>query len=233
MSKYRSALSVISNALNVLDKLSRLQQKQVSHSTAESATERYERRLRDRVERWRREVVAASTVFESDAMTTALVSDLIVLGNTGIREAYRLGRESSGVEDESLILSAITRNADFLAASFGPDARDAARRAVQGPDDDEAGAILDPFLSRIEMYGGAYWAAVWLGMGGRVFEDARNGVTHKVYRYLDPNAKHCHTCPPKAGEYDSWSEMLRICGGLPGDGSDDCRGNCRCWVEVI
>jgi hypothetical protein len=45
-------------------------------------------------------------------------------------------------------------------------------------------------------------------------------------------AEHCTTCPPKAHEYTDWDTMVGDV-GLPGDGSDECDGRCRCQIQIL
>lgn len=45
-------------------------------------------------------------------------------------------------------------------------------------------------------------------------------------------AEHCRTCPPKAHRYRTFSEMV-MKAGIPGDGSDQCHGNCVCSVVKV
>lgn len=74
---------------------------------------------------------------------------------------------------------------------------------------------------------GRFWATIWQGKMDKVAYE-HGGQPMPVKRTLNAGAVHCDTCPPKAGTYESWEEMLSDCGGLPGDGSDDCFSNCRC-----
>ncbi len=86
--------------------------------------------------------------------------------------------------------------------------------------------------NRIGLYAGAFWTAVWIGLGVELVNRLRAN-NQPVRRLLDPAAAHCTTCPPKAQEYGSWNEMLAFTGGLPADGSDDCHSNCRCQIEIF
>lgn len=86
--------------------------------------------------------------------------------------------------------------------------------------------------NRVGLYAGAFWTAVWVGLGVELVNRLRAN-TQPVRRLLDPAAAHCTTCPPKAREYGSWNEMLAFTGGLPADGSDQCVSNCRCQIEIF
>lgn len=52
-----------------------------------------------------------------------------------------------------------------------------------------------------------------------------------ISRILTAFEEHCSTCPGKARIYANAEEMVRLCGGWPGDGSDECHGNCLCGLE--
>lgn len=69
---------------------------------------------------------------------------------------------------------------------------------------------------------GSLWAASQIA--------GLTGVSGPVVRVLGLTEHHCRTCPPKAGEYPSLAVAIAVCGGLPGDGSDDCHGNCYCRI---
>ncbi len=86
-------------------------------------------------------------------------------------------------------------------------------------------AALGALTYRIEQYAGPYWRAVQLGAGTKI-EELGNP---RVRRVLQDGAIHCNTCPDKAGEYDSWDDMVSQV-GLPSDGSDFCGGHCLCYV---
>lgn len=94
------------------------------------------------------------------------------------------------------------------------------------------GALVDTltaFVSRAGLYASAFWQAIWRGLGDFLSREAQ---PRKVKRMLDDRAAHCKTCPPKANIYPSFENMLLMTSGVPGDGSDDCGPNCRCWLEI-
>ena len=97
---------------------------------------------------------------------------------------------------------------------------------------DIAAVRQSAWASRIGLYAGAFWTAIWLGLGFTLLNRLLQN-TAPTRRLLDPGAEHCGTCPGKALEYGSWNEMLAWTGGLPADGSDDCHSNCRCQIEVF
>lgn len=57
------------------------------------------------------------------------------------------------------------------------------------------------------------------------------GEDGPVRRILLTESQHCTTCPPKARTYPSLADCELFCGGLPGDGSDQCYGNCNCTIK--
>jgi len=95
----------------------------------------------------------------------------------------------------------------------------------------------DAIASRASLYSGAFWSLIWEGMGATLDAETQAArvndrpIDNRVRRVLDDGAAHCETCPPKAGIYTDWDTMLAICGGLPGDGSDQCHSNCRCELQ--
>lgn len=86
-------------------------------------------------------------------------------------------------------------------------------------------AALEGLRARFLMYAGAMWNAIWEGLRDKTPD------TIRVRRVLEPGAAHCETCPDKEREYNSFQAMVDEV-GLPGDGSDDCLTNCRCYLEV-
>lgn len=102
---------------------------------------------------------------------------------------------------------------------------DLAATSIVGLEAEEIRKALNPFVSRLGMYAGAFWESVWQGQ-----RDA-TPKTRKVKRILNDGADHCKTCPGKAKTYDSYDDMVSS-SGVPGDGSDTCLSNCRCTIEV-
>lgn len=85
-------------------------------------------------------------------------------------------------------------------------------------------SLMGRFENRIGMYSSGQWQSVWQGFGDALDSEA------PVTRVLDDLAEHCATCPVKAKTYDNFTAMVDEA-GVPGDGSDDCGGNCRCQLE--
>ena len=130
--------------------------------------------------------------------------------------------------------AAILSNADFVSGSLIPYmGLELAETAVPGATiGDIALTRSAAWESRVGLYAGSYWTSIWLG-AEEALRETLDTDTVPVRRLLDPGAQHCNTCPGKALEYGSWNEMLAWAGGLPADGSDDCRSNCRCQIELF
>ena len=97
----------------------------------------------------------------------------------------------------------------------------------------ELGDSMSGLVNRLGLYTSTYWTSIWIGLEDMLSQDVMAALQpRKVRRVLDSQAAHCNTCPPKAGIYDSFATMISFTQGLPGDLSDECGSNCRCWIEV-
>lgn len=83
-------------------------------------------------------------------------------------------------------------------------------------------------------------ARSWAGQAGRGLTRtaAQMGAMadlgdEPVRRIMSAGEQHCGSCPAKARTYASLEECIAECGGWPGDGSDDCHGNCLCSLEPV
>jgi len=165
------------------------------------------------------------------------------IAKEGLSEAYMLGLFEGDWEFEDELSYAgyvqvqnyTDRNLRFLEFSLNPDVQ----TKLKGLGDEglkDAGAVLGvlgTFRGRVATYAGPYWVMIWKGTEERVKTQGQaQGRVIKVTRHSDSRAEHCDTCPPKAGAYKSWDEMIAECGGVPADGSDDCGCNCRCWIAL-
>lgn len=189
-----------------------------------SATNDYQRQLAEYAEAWIDDVLEADSVDETDAATARFAALLTLYMANELRRAYRDGL-AGDPPDEHALAEIVNRNAGYV-QNYITDARLAAARIV-GLGTDEARDTLAGFVSRLATYSGAYWAAAWAGVGA-----ATRNAGRTVTRVLSATAKHCEDCPGFAGTYESWDAMLRYVGGLPGDSSSACGGNCRCWIEI-
>ena len=185
--------------------------------------------------------LAGATLAERDpliAQATREMDEMMQgIAVEGLPEAYALGLDREEMTQSGLeAVDAYTdRNRGFLEYSFDP----AVQEKLKAMDEEafkDAGAVLGTlgtFRGRAAMYAGPYWVLIWKGMEEKVAEKEQAETRQiPVARHLDPVAGHCATCPPKAGGYKSWAEMVASTGGVPADGSDDCGCNCRCWLEL-
>lgn len=137
-----------------------------------------------------------------------------------------------------VIGEALSVNRDYLISSLVPDIQ----LRLQELDDldewveDAIVVALAAFDARVAIYAQRHWVTIWDG-----FEEYVDGIVReegrrpRVARRLDPQAKHCRTCPLKAAVYDSWEAMIRACGGVPGsfDADDECGPGCRCYLQLV
>ena len=141
-----------------------------------------------------------------------------------LTNAYGVGLAGDDPTDDGIEQLTTTgqTSVDYFKDSFLP-----ALTAVSlvGLAADDIRAALSPFVSRIGLYSGSFWASIWQGQRDATPADVR------VKRILH-GSDHCDTCPGKEGVYDSYDDMVSQCGGVPGDGSDTCLGNCLCTIEA-
>lgn len=133
----------------------------------------------------------------------------------GIDNLKEVGKKSKGYFKDSL-LDSLRETFLTIAASDHP------------AGNFNFGEGIESYRSRFRSYGGAWWNALWVGVGDNLVQAE---TQLQVRRILDDGATHCDTCPGKAKTYDSFEQMVSEA-GIPGDGSDTCLGNCRCHVEV-
>lgn len=202
-----------------------------------------------RTQRYRNELerITAQWIDENEGIDPAeltlaiavLVSRLQNAAERNLKRAYKLGLGNRTFDEDDLenINAALASNLFFLQNSLAPDIE---RRIDQGLDLDAgfAAALADSAAfteNRSGLYAGSFWTLVWAGLGAAMLRKFGTQALREtpVRRLLDPGAKHCPTCPPKAGVYSSWEEMLALTGGLPADGSDICMSNCRCSIQVL
>jgi hypothetical protein len=165
-------------------------------------------------------------------------------GYQDLLAAYVLGFGSPNVGPEGLqaVQNGQAKNDHYLSTSLFADIRGKLEGEISaillllkyGRKDEALHLIEQTVLSldyRPSLYGGTYWEMVHAGLGMRI---TKRGTTEgpPVLRVLDPLARHCSTCPPKAKEYLSWAAMVATA-GIPGDGSDECDGRCRCSVQIL
>ena len=176
-----------------------------------------------------------------------LAVGLLLLMEKGYQDllaAYILGfgSEAIGPEGLDLIAEAQRKNDHYLTNSLFADIRGKLEGEIAailfllkyGRKDEALYLIEQTILSldyRPSLYAGTYWEMIHAGIGMRLTEGGTvDGPP--VRRVLDPLAIHCTTCPPKEKEYASWDAMVAEA-GIPGDGSDECDGRCRCGVQEL
>lgn len=168
------------------------------------------------------------------ALLAMLALQLKRAGRQGMADAFEVGLAGNTPTAEALAAldEAITQNDWYVDNSLIPAIRERLERdssvegfTWEGP---ALGDIFSGMKWRVNLYAGAVWFAIGIGVWAAMM---RRGDP-PTRRYLDPSADHCETCPPKAHEYESYSSMVAQV-GLPSDGSDQCRSNCRCGVDAF
>lgn len=205
----------------------------------EAATDAYRDAAEAIVAKWRRKVspVSVHDWPTYERLLDDLQSQLLALVDREIPRAFRMGYNRRQLDPASqLELAALVdRERNRVMGKLVPFAR-AIIQGTKQPFDDEdfsigvqIGVHLEVVDSAGAGMGGGYWSAIFAGLGAAA---AAVGPV-PVQRLLNPLAAHCATCPPKASEYPSWDAMLAVCGGLPGDGSDQCFSQCRCSLRIF
>jgi hypothetical protein len=109
-------------------------------------------------------------------------------------------------------------------------------RSLQADREARLGSLGEQ-LSADEISIGQYRSRAEQGIKGSARAGAQLGnAAHfrdePIRRVLTPEFDHCETCPPKARTYSSFDDYLSEGGNIPGDGGDDCHGNCGCSLEA-
>jgi len=210
--------------------------KQVNTTHYHEAIEHYTTRLSETyagwVTKWAGELAAHNRSRRRIQQATRELADSLQTdADRQLASAYLLGWGYSTLtaDGETTVREEASRNAGYLMKSLTP-AIETKLMALDAWTESAIVEALATFDARVEQYGVPFWTLIWAGLGERA---GRVEPTPKVRRHLDPVAVHCTTCPPKAKDYESWAVMLEACGGLPGDGSDDCEMGCRCWLELV
>ncbi|MCI0349794.1 MAG: hypothetical protein L0Z53_10245, partial [Acidobacteriales bacterium] len=170
------------------------------------------------------------TDVQIEAASEALRADLYSLVEIGLSNAYGVGlagTQPTALGHFNLQMLASSQQAYLtnMIADFG---RAISASVGVGLIANDLRGSLSGFVSRAALYAGAFWEAIWRGLGDML---TQRGEKLKVRRMLDDKAAHCSLCPTLAKEYDSFEALLAEA-GLPGDGRTPCLSNCRCWVEV-
>ena len=211
----------------------------------ETATNTYQAELEEIYTEWynrlTKKLAAAKDDDERERLLLAaliiLERDLQTTGRRGLLEAIQLGAGDAPLSAAGLsaLANAVMTNDAFIESSLVPAIKDKARAGLSDPALLAGGAIaisgvFQTFLGRVASYAGAFWESIWHGVGDQLGQDPEGGE-RRVQRHVDPGAMHCRTCPPKAKVYKSWQAMVEE-NGIPGDGTDDCGANCRCFCTV-
>lgn len=202
-----------------------------ANATYESRTNEFQLSFQRLVERFIQSLPGQMDAELAAVATQRLQMDMLKAMSGGLTEALGVGLggeqpTATGVQRLSQIGSI---QFSFIANSFIPDLRVSLVRASNaGATGQALRDAVSSFVSRAGLYAGAYWEAIWLGLGDRL---RKRDKPPRVRRLLDVHADHCETCPVKARIYDSFDDMV-LQAGIPGDGSDACGGNCRCHCEV-
>lgn len=186
-------------------------------------TIKYQRKLERLMSGFIDKVVAAPGTLDSAA--DDLYGDFVDLLPGELTDAFGIGLAGEDPTDSGIarVKTVAETSKDYFKTSFLP-----ALTAVSlaGLAAEDIRAALSPFVDRIGLYAGSFWTSIWEGQ-----RDA-TPTAYRVRRVLQQGAQHCATCPGKEGTYDSYDDMIAQCGGLPGDGSDDCMSNCRCTLQT-
>lgn len=210
----------------------------------ETATNEYQRELEGIYEGWQDET-AKKLAKENDeekrkvilaAALALLLSELVDAGRAGLLEAMQLGAGGTiSPKGFANLQQLVTSNETWLSNSLIPAIESRATTDMHDPafmlgGVAALGSTLGTFTGRVASYAGSFWNAIFNGVGDAVAEDPE-ASNLRVERMIDPNAKHCNTCPDKARIYDNWNQMVSQ-SGIPGDGSDQCWANCRCTLKI-
>jgi hypothetical protein len=148
-------------------------------------------------------------------MNTARASALAGrLADTSIVAAAQLGAGTNAITGSTNLAGMLTAQADNIQVRI-----DALLDKLAAGDATEAQTI--GWIAQT-LGGGAHAGFVMGGVGDE---------TGQVYRVMAAESDHCVTCPPKARIYANLADCIDRCGGVPGDGSDQCCGNCNCHIE--
>lgn len=200
----------------------------------EQHTNDVQRQLQLAVEDFIERLPDEPTADDTDRLTDTLIATLWALLSVGMTGAYAQGL--GGAQPTPTWINRFQQYVGeqryYLDNSFAPYLQ---AEISAGLASEETGETLRERMRkavpRIALYAGAVWLAIWLGVGDNVSKPDSMGKVRRVRRVLDDRALHCTTCPPKAGDYASFEQMM-LAVGLPADGSDQCKANCRCFIEV-
>ncbi len=217
-----------------------------------SAVNRYQRDLEEIYDDWADEAarkLAAEKDWDKRRTLLALLLGLLLtrltdLGHTELPNAITvgLGGELARPELYHKIAEALQGNDSYLKNSLMPDIEARMGQALNDPAIQAAiaagstaaaaGALASQAKllgARVAQFSGSWWALMNYAVGAQAVEQGK-----RIRWTRDAQAKHCYTCLTYGERiYNSFAEMLDITGGAsPADGTE-CRGNCRCVLEVV
>lgn len=145
----------------------------------------------------------ASVAFHQQMLTAASVQG----GGTHVLDSPTLQRR----------LAAVQANAELRMGSLQ-------ERLLLGPDHPDGISLAQANTWGAQAMRGLVRTAGQMGA-------AESFGDRPVRRGMTAFEAHCLTCPSKAGLYVNLAECIAKCGGWVGDGSDQCHGNCLCYVR--
>ncbi len=216
----------------------------------ERLTNAYQKKLLTAYQRWQvlvaREMLAAHGRGVPKRALPAILhtripllqANLQELGRQNITAAAKLavGRKASLTPTvQAATYRNIALNANLLTTHLLVDIDKGVTQAIvdtERPIDREylAGAF-QPYRSRVASYSGGAWVAIFETQK-QVASDTKD--ERRVRWVLHPEAEHCiggkgkYGCPDLEGEYDSFAALPTV----PAGSEIQCRGNCRCWLEL-
>ncbi len=217
-----------------------------------AAVNRYQHDLEDVYDEWCDEAakkLAAEKDWDKRRALLALLLLLLLsrLSDLGHKElpnaiAVGLGGEIARPDIYAKISEALAENDSYLKNSLLPDIEARMAQALNDPaiiaavkagSTAAASAAISSQAkllgARVAQFSGSWWALMNYAVGAQAAEQGK-----RIRWTRDEQAKHCYTCLTYGEKtYNSFSEMLDKTGGAsPADGTE-CRGNCRCILEIV
>jgi hypothetical protein len=215
----------------------------------ERVTNAYQKRLLSIYDRWAKGMARqlAAQVIRGESRQAlrqavhlemaALRAEMLEAGRRGITAAasVAVGRERARTPVvQSAVARQVALNANLITTSLLLDIEDGTTEALtitQQPLTQQAiVGHLAPFRGRVAGYGGGAWVAIFEVQREVALEDRDD---RRVRWVLHPDADHCtgddltFGCVDLEGIYDNWAMLPTVPAGRT-----QCRGNCRCSLEV-
>jgi len=220
----------------------------------EQATNKQQKRLVKDYDKWgvavRKQLNAAIKRGATDA-ELQLIIDRAVPGleetilatcNKGTEQAARIsaGERATNPRILARIEKGIEQNKTLVKGALMPRLAESLKKKIAGDMGKQAvKAAFDTSKGLPASYAGGYWVMIFETQRDLGFERERErrtqGLKPEPIRWvLDPAAEHClggggyYGCMELAGEYESWDALPTVPAGLT-----QCRGGCRCHLEVL